>query len=420
MPEQLDAVSDAERLAALAELNLLDSPREAPFDRLAELAAAILSTPVALVSLVDRDRQFFVSCPGLPEPWQTRRETPLSHSFCQHAVRTGEPIVISDARREPEFADNRAIEDLNVIAYAGIPLTTSTGYVLGSFCVIDHEPREWDTREIEILRSLAASVVTEIELRGALLREQAARRNAETATAAAEQATEQLQVVDRRKTQFLATLAHELRNPLSAISSGVALVDMAEGAELREVQTLMKSQVDQMTRLVDDLMDVARITEGKIQLSKKRVDVWQVVEDSAATARPMVEEANHQLAVDCPQSMLHVDADHQRLVQVFGNLLANACRYTPRGGQIEIRARAGDEGVEVVVADNGIGIPAAKLPKIFDMFAQVDGGGGRRGGLGIGLTLVQRIVELHGGRVVAVSDGENQGSQFCVYLPSAE
>lgn len=421
MSQQLDPVRDVGRLAALAELNLLDSPPEEPFDRLAELAATILAAPIALVSLVDRDRQFFVSCPGLPEPWRTARETPLSHSFCQHAVRTGEPLIIDDARRDPKFAENSAVDELGVIAYAGIPLITSSGFVLGSFCVIDHQPRRWDAREVKILSDLAASVITEIELRGALLREQAARQKAETATEEAQRASEALQIVDRRKTQFLATLAHELRNPLSAINSGVALVDMCEGEELREIQNVMKRQIHQITRLVDDLLDVARIAEGKIQLSRRRVDLRQVVDDAAETVRSMVVEKGHRLRVDCPPSSMAVDADHQRLVQVFCNLLTNACRYTPKGGRIEIRATQSERGVEVAVVDNGVGIPAPKLPKIFDMFNQVEEAGGKkRGGLGIGLTLVRRLVELHGGHVVASSDGADQGAEFRVHLPAAE
>ena len=134
---------DVDRLAALRRLALLDSPAEQAFDRLTRLAATILHVPVALVSLVDQDRQFFKSCLGLPEPWASQRQTPLSHSFCQYTVHTRTPLVIEDARRDPLVQDNLAIPDLNVIAYLGIPLITSTGDALGSFCVIDSQPRSW-------------------------------------------------------------------------------------------------------------------------------------------------------------------------------------------------------------------------------------------------------------------------------------
>jgi signal transduction histidine kinase len=153
------------RLQALFELNLLDTAEEPAFDRLTRLAARVLNVPVALVSLVDDHRQFFKSCVGLPEPYATERETPLSHSFCQYAVSSREPLIIEDARQHPLVRNNLAIPDINVIAYAGIPLITTDGYALGSFCVIDGQPRRWTEADIALLTDLAASVMTEIELR---------------------------------------------------------------------------------------------------------------------------------------------------------------------------------------------------------------------------------------------------------------
>ena len=156
------------RLAALQRTALLDSPAEEAFDRLTRLAARVLRVPVALVVLVDADRQFFKSQVGLPEPWASRRETPLSHSFCRHQVDSGDILVIDDARRHPLVRDNLAIRDLGAVAYAGVPLVTSDGQPLGSFCVIDHRPRHWTAEEVAILEELTASAVTEIELQGAL------------------------------------------------------------------------------------------------------------------------------------------------------------------------------------------------------------------------------------------------------------
>ena len=160
-------VRDAARLAALRHAALLDTPAEEAFDRLTRLATKILHAPTALVALVDEDRQFFKSCVGLPEPWASQRETPLSHSFCQHTIASGEPLVIVDARVHPLVHDNLAIRDLNVVAYAGIPLITADGAALGSFCVIDEQPRAWTAAEIEILKELSASVIAEIDLRRA-------------------------------------------------------------------------------------------------------------------------------------------------------------------------------------------------------------------------------------------------------------
>lgn len=154
------------RLAALHGAALLDSPPEESFDRLARLAARVVDAPVALVSALDRDRQFFKSCLGLPEPWATRRETPLSHSFCQHVVAAREPVIVSDARKDERLLDNLAIRDLGVIAYLGVPLITREGHAIGTLCVIDHEPRIWTDAEIGLVKDVAAAVVTEITLRG--------------------------------------------------------------------------------------------------------------------------------------------------------------------------------------------------------------------------------------------------------------
>jgi GAF domain-containing protein len=164
--EVAKALAEPGRLAALYHANLLDSPPEAQFDRLARLAARVVNAPVALVSAVDRDRQFFKSCLGLPEPWATRRETPLSHSFCQHVVAAREPMMISDAREDERLRDNLAIRDLGVIAYLGVPLITREGHAIGTLCVIDHEPRIWTSDEVSLVQDVAGAVLTELALRG--------------------------------------------------------------------------------------------------------------------------------------------------------------------------------------------------------------------------------------------------------------
>jgi signal transduction histidine kinase len=172
-------LSEPARLTALRATSLLDSPPEEAFDRLTRLASHALNVPVAVVSLVDQDRQFFKSCVGVAEPWASERGTPLSHSFCQHAVASGEPLVIEDARDHPLVRDNLAIRDLDVIAYAGVPLTTSDGAVLGTFCAIDHEPRTWSDADLAFVREMARSAITEIELRTAVRRLEDARAEAE-------------------------------------------------------------------------------------------------------------------------------------------------------------------------------------------------------------------------------------------------
>jgi GAF domain-containing protein len=158
------ALRDPERLRALRATGLLDTPADEAFDRHARIAAEALGAPVALISLVDADRQFFKSCLGLPEPWAARRGSPLSHSFCQHVVAAREPMVIADARHHPGLKDNLAIRDMGVVAYAGMPLLDAHGQALGTLCAIDHEPRHWSRRDVELLKDVAVGVTREIEL----------------------------------------------------------------------------------------------------------------------------------------------------------------------------------------------------------------------------------------------------------------
>jgi GAF domain-containing protein len=167
-PSAGQALDDAERLRALAATGLLDEDPQPALDRLTRLASRILGAPVSLVSLVDDRRQLFASQQGLHEPLATERETPLGHSFCQHVVTSGEELIVTDATNDPRVRGNGAVESLRAQAYAGVPLRTSEGHVLGSFCVLDHEPREWTAEELETLTDLAAACITEIELRGAV------------------------------------------------------------------------------------------------------------------------------------------------------------------------------------------------------------------------------------------------------------
>jgi GAF domain-containing protein len=161
--ELLSIVRNVARLSALQRLGLLDTPPEAAFDRLTRVACRVLRAPVGLVSLVDQDRQFFKSCVGLPEPLASSRQTPVSHSFCQHVVATGRPLIVENAKTNPLVQLNPAVEEMGIVAYAGIPLVTSDGHAIGSFCVIDHRPRLWSFDDIEMLQELAGCVMHEIE-----------------------------------------------------------------------------------------------------------------------------------------------------------------------------------------------------------------------------------------------------------------
>ncbi len=229
-----------------------------------------------------------------------------------------------------------------------------------------------------------------------------------------------LREADERKDEFLATLAHELRNPLAPLRSGLELLRASRGdpASAALAVGAMERQLGHLVRLVDDLLDVARISRGKVELKRERVDVGTVVDHAVEVSRPLLDAAGHALSVRLPAEPLWLDGDLTRLAQVVSNLLNNAAKYTPDGGHVELSARAEGGEVFVRVADDGAGISAEMLPRVFDLFAQVDRTLDRaQGGLGIGLSLVRKLVELHGGTIEARSDGPGRGSTFEVRLP---
>lgn len=253
-----------ERLEKLRSLYLLDTPADPAFDRLTRLATQILKTPISLVSLVDADRQFFKSFVGLPEPWATTRETPLSHSFCQHVVATGQPLVISDARTDPLVQDNLAIRDLDVIAYAGMPLLTSDGFGLGSFCVISPEPRVWTDDELSILSDLATSVMTEIELQEKL------RERDEVAT--------HLEVSEERY-RLISELMSDYAFSTKLDDSGNVKMDWITGDSFQRVTGYTIEEVAELPRasmMIDEYIDQAFADADATLKGEKRQGVYQI------------------------------------------------------------------------------------------------------------------------------------------------
>ncbi len=236
-------------------------------------------------------------------------------------------------------------------------------------------------------------------------------------------AEDALRQVDRAKDEFLATLAHELRNPLAPIRNAVRILE-AQGvlpAQSLRALEVVKRQVGQMSRLIEDLLDISRITRNKFELRKGKVELSEVLQAAVETSRPLLEAAGHELTVAAPPQPIHLHADLIRLAQALSNLLNNSAKYTPPGGRVWLTAERQGSDVVLTVGDNGIGIPGEMLPRIFEMFTKVDRSPDwAQGGLGIGLTLVKRLVEMHGGTVHAQSDGPGKGSRFTIRLPVVE
>jgi signal transduction histidine kinase len=267
------------------------------------------------------------------------------------------------------------------------------------------------TRELETLNRVLQRANQELE---------SANRSLQTEVAERTRVELALKEADRHKDEFLAMLAHELRNPLAPIHNAVQLMHRQSFADpqLTWSRDVIGRQLAHLTRLVDDLLDVSRITRGKINLSKEVIELETLMTRTLETVQPLLEERGHKLTVEVPKGILAVLGDPTRLVQALGNVLGNAAKYTERGGHITLAAAESGAEVVIRVRDNGIGIPAELMPMIFNLFTQLDRTSGPpQSGLGIGLALVQRLVEMHGGSVSARSDGLGKGSEFLIRLP---
>jgi PAS domain S-box-containing protein len=335
--------------------------------------------------------------------YRTHPEPPDGTGIYAEVCRRNRPMRLTQAEleRHPLWRGfgRHAADRPPVRGWLAVPLVGHGGSNLGVIQLSDKYDGEFTAEDEAVLVQLAAIAAVGIE-------------NARL--------YESLREASQRKDEFLATLAHELRNPLAPIQNGLHVLRLRHGADVAEPVGMMERQLRHLVHLVDDLLDVSRVTSGKITLRPERLDLRDVVASALETSRPLADAARHRVEVRLPDEPLPVDGDKTRLAQVLTNVLTNACKYTPEGGRIEVSAEADGESVAVRVADTGVGIPRDMLPKVFDVFTQVGRSIDRsQGGLGLGLALVRKLVEMHGGSVRADSPGPGQGSTFVVRLPLA-
>jgi PAS domain S-box-containing protein len=555
-------LADPDRLAAVRQTNLLDTPAEDAFDRVARLAARLLEVPIALLPLIEDDRQFFKACVGLPEPWASARQTSLSHSLCQHVVVARRPLAIDDTARDGLARDNPLVRELGLAAYLGVPLIDPSGYVLGSVCVADHRPRDWTPEQVAVLTDLAGLVMTQIQLRAELVtrgelerrlveveaslqallerlpgvvyalspeapnsvlyvspqiqtlvgvpvadcigdpelwdrlvhpedlervaaacertnqtgepfsddyrmctadgrvrwvhdeavlvragdgrplfwqgiltnitashltaerlaealdREQEAAQQLTAALERERAAAEHLRAVDEMKTTFLQAVSHDLRTPLTTIL-GIALTLEHRGAglpagDLTDLLARLSGNARKLDRLLGDLLDLDRLARGTLTPRRQLIDlsalIHRVVEDA-------VVRDEHPVMVDAPP--LRLAADGPKLERIIENLLLNAAKHTPAGTTIWVRLEAQDDGVLLMVEDEGPGIPAQLREQVFQPFHQGRNVADHAPGSGIGLALVAQFASLHGGRAW-VQDRFGGGASFRVSLPDSQ
>jgi signal transduction histidine kinase/CheY-like chemotaxis protein len=362
------------------------------------------------VLLLEDDRLHHGAAPSLPEAYIRAIDGVVigpSVGSCGTAAFTGKSVVVTDIATDPLWAGYKQLALVHGLrACWSTPILSSRGEVLGTFAVYysrPSAPRSSDLRLIEI-----ATHITRIAIE---------RRRTDQALKAQAQL---LRDLDRRKDEFLALLAHELRNPLAPILAAVELMRLRgdDPVKVERYRTTIERQARQLSRLVDDLLDVSRIMRGKIELVKERTTVAALIARAAETAAPLIEQRRHQLSILLPREPLEIEADPVRLTQALSNLLNNAAKYTDPGGQITVSAALERGEIVIRVKDSGKGIAPEMLPRIFDLFMQADVSLGRSmGGLGVGLTLARTLIEMHGGRIDAHSEGIDRGSEIVVHLP---
>ncbi len=409
-------VGDMRRLKALRRTQLLDTAQEEPFDRIARLASSLLGTPIATVTLIDSDRQFYKSALGLPEPVKSDRETPLDLSFCRHTVALGTPLVIADTRADERVNMMPSVREHGILAYAGVPLILDQS-AIGTLCVMDFTPRQWTDEQVGVLRDLGAMVMTEIELRTTV-------SDLDVAVAAAEAARKEAERANRAKSEFVAMMSHDLRTPLNAIGGYRQLLELGVHGPVNEGQLQALSRIkraqDHLSYLINEVMDFARLESGSVSLDLSEVSVESVLKRLEELIRPQLDEKQLTYVLAGGSGSTRMLADSEKVVRILTNLLTNAIKFTEPGGTITLGWVPGDEFVDITVTDSGIGIPADKIESVFEPFVQVPGQKKMNPqGVGLGLAIGRKLARLMGGDLTA-SAAPLKGTTFSMTVPRAE
>jgi signal transduction histidine kinase/ActR/RegA family two-component response regulator len=409
---QLESDLEDARLLQSTSSMLVDEDQTGDlYQRLVEAAALVMRSDFATIQRYDQERGELelIAHNGLNDEalafWRWVR--PGQATTCGRALAVGERVVVPDFETCDFIAgsdDLIAFRKAGVKAAQSTPLLTRGGRLVGMITTHwtrNHAPHERNMHLLDIIARQAADLI-ERNISAQAVRQQAAR----------------LVDADRYKNEFLATLAHELRNPLAPIRTGVSLLKIGKQEQVPRIAAMMERQLGHMVRLIDDLLDVSRISRGMVTLKRSKVELGTVIDSAIETSRPLINAFNHKFTVTVPGNVVWLEADVTRVAQIVSNLLNNAAKYTPAGGQIELVAETAGNEVVIRVIDTGIGIPPAMLPKIFDLFTQVDRTTERsQSGLGVGLALAKRLAEMHEGAIEVESRQGQPGSIFSLRLP---
>ena len=410
--------NETDRLQALASLRVLDTPAESDYDDLTRLAAEICDAPIALISLVDSERQWFKSHFGLDAS-----ETPRELSFCAHAIcgSKNDLFVVQDATRDIRFATNALVTGSpDIRFYAGAPIITKDGFALGTLCVLDRRPRNLTPFQMSALSTLRHHVINAMELRRMVMQQSRIITELDTTRHQLDQARRQAEAAVVAKSQFLAAMSHEIRTPMNAVLGMTTLLRSTplDGEQIDYVDTIRTSS-ELLLTIINDILDFSKIEAGRLEFERIPFAVAACVADAtdllAAPAQAKRIAIRTALAAGTPAC---VSGDVTRVRQILVNLLSNAVKFTTSGDiLVEVSSRPlPDDSVELTfsVSDTGIGIPADRLDRLFQQFSQVDVSTTRRyGGTGLGLAISKRLAEMHGGRMWVQS---TPGVGSCFYF----
>jgi len=401
--------AEARRVAALHSYKILDTPREEEFDDITRVVSAICDTPISVINLIDKERQWFKAEVGLGV-----RETPLPASICAHAILQPGLFVVPDTLRDERFSDNPLVVGKpHLRFYAGALLETLEGLPLGTICVLDYKPRHLDENQKALLRLMARQIMKLFELRRINAHERSARKKAELLVATSESSLTDVNREAELREQFIAVLGHDLRNPLASIQAGARLLQQRGTSNAAEILHLMQGSVSRMSALIDNVLDFARGRLGDgVDLSRSDVSLEpvlrQVVDELQATAPDR--------RIDCDFALDRtVYCDPSRLGQLLSNLLANALSHGSAATPIKISAQCEDETFKLRVSNSGTPIPAATLAKLFQPFFRGERSRSQQG-LGLGLYIAFEIARAHGGTLEATSSSEE--TTFTLRMPS--
>lgn len=400
------------RLEELLRYQILDTSEEKVFDDLTQLAAQICQTPIALVSLIDSNRQWFKSKIGLDVC-----ETPRDISFCSHTILENRVFIVENALEDERFCDNPLVLlDPKIQFYAGSVLVSPNGFTLGTLCVIDHKPRTLRLEQVEALQSLSRQVISQLELRSKLTELDQKKQELQ-------KLWHQAQSANKAKTEFLANMSHEIRTPLGAII-GFNDILIRKSKELhlpdyfQEFQKNIRSSSRMLLELINNILDISKIEAGKMEVSEEIIRISDLIGDihDCYHLEAAKKNINFKYEIDSKFPST-ISSDRTKILQILTNLIGNAIKFSPTGKEILLRVINNGSTISFLVVDQGIGIPEDRIASIFDAFEQADQSTARHyGGTGLGLAITKKLTELLGG-TISVESELGKGSTFCAIIP---